>query len=65
MASTSKATRDVGVTKFSIKTLNKEIDSVLARLKGARNSTGKAVLLHRMKTIQFLARCGEDMSFDL
>jgi hypothetical protein len=61
-----KASKKRGAdTKFSIKTLNYEIDGVLARLKGLPATPSRAALLLKMKAIKLMAHCGEDMSFDL
>jgi hypothetical protein len=53
------------VKKFSIKSLNRQIDSVLKRIQDLPASPGKADLKRKMRAIQYIAYCGSDMSFDL
>jgi hypothetical protein len=53
------------VKKFSIKSLNTEIDSVLKRIQDLPPSRAKADLKRKMKAIQYIAYCGSDMSFDI
>ena len=61
----SKKRGGVVITRFPIKGLCREIDSVLTRLKDVRHSPAKAALLFKLKAIKLIAHCGPDMSFDL
>lgn len=65
MAKSVSTKRERGVTRFSIKGLSSELDSVMTRLKGVPASPARAALLLKMKAIRLIAHCGEDMSFDL
>lgn len=65
MSKKAKKKGDVVPTKFSIKALNAEIDSIMKRLKDIPASPAKAALRRKMDAIQLMAYCGQDMGFDL